>query len=59
MNEAKTRAERIDPISLNPVVPSIGTAEKTYYTIRKAANGEIIIKSCGAELGEAIVMRGS
>ncbi|MEK7084234.1 MAG: DNRLRE domain-containing protein [Patescibacteria group bacterium] len=49
----------VDYISRIPIDPSIGTAEKTYYTIRKAANGEIIIKSCGAELGEAIVMRGS
>ncbi|HYE59635.1 MAG TPA: DNRLRE domain-containing protein [Candidatus Kapabacteria bacterium] len=41
-----------------PIDPKFGTAEKTYYVIRKANNGEIFVRACGAELGETIIAQG-
>ena len=42
-----------------PVDPLLGTAERTFYTIRQTPNGELVVRSCGAELGETITARGS
>jgi len=39
-----------------PMDPILGTAERTYFAVRKKANDRIVVYSCGAELGENLTI---
>lgn len=44
----------VDYVNKIPIDPKLGSADKTYYAVKTADRGKIMVKSCKAELGQDI-----